>query len=440
MKRLLTLLLSLIIVFSCSIGTAFAAPSGEPDIEATTAILMDAHSGEILWEKHSGVQMAPASMTKMMTALLTVENLDMDTVVKIDKETAQTGGNNIAMTVGEKFTVEQLLKAMLVTSANDCAVALGKEISGSIDKFSKKMNKRAKQLGCTDTNFKNPNGLDNPKHRSTAHDMACIARAVMENETLREIVCMTEYKVPKTNKNGARQLYQTNRLLWDKNSIVYVNGEAEHPYYKYAIGVKTGYTDVAQGCLASCANKKGTELIAVVMHSSDLGRFGDSKAVLEYGFDNFRTYDFYSPGENVGEIKVKGSKHGKTPCEAAYYVSCNLSDGESESEYTVKTEWVDKVVAPCEAGTKVGELKVYKGDELINTTDVVTSEAAEEGVWSFIYNGHVAHPVQLALICIALLILILFILVLILRARNRRRRKLRRQARARQIAEERRNK
>lgn len=436
MKRFLSLLLSLIIVFTCSIGTALAAP----DIEATTGILIDAHSGEILWEKHSDVQMAPASMTKMMTALLTVENLDMDTVVKVDLETVQTGGNNITMSVGEKFTVEQLLKAMLVTSANDCAVALGKEISGSIPKFSKKMNKRAKQLGCTSTNFENPNGLDNSKHRSTAHDMACIAKAVMENETLREIVCMPEYVVPKTNKHDKRQLYNTNRLLWDKTNLVNVNGKQEHPYYKYAIGVKTGYTDVAQGCLSSAASKDGTELIAVVMHSSDLGRFGDSKALLKYGLKHFKTHDFYKPGDSAGEIKVKGSKMGKTPCEAAYYVSCNLSKGESESDYTVKTEWVDKVIAPCAAGTKVGELKVYKGDEFIHSADIITSEDAEEGVWSFIYNGHVAHPVQLVLICILILILLLFVLILILRARNRRRRKLRRQARARQLAEERRNK
>lgn len=437
MKKFLTFVLAFALLIGCSFQDAYAEVSEPPEIEATTAIIIDAHSGEVIWEKNSEVQMAPASMTKMMTAILVIENLSMDTVVTVDKDTVNTGGNVIYMKNGEKFTVEQLLKAMLVTSANDCAVALAKEISGSVEKFAALMNQKAGQLGCRNTSFVNPNGLDSAKHLSTAYDIAMIAKEFMKYDVLREIVSMDTYTLPKTNKHEYRVLYSTNRLLFDKTSEVKVNGNAEHPYYKYAIGVKTGYTDKAQGCLASAAYKNGTEIIAVVMHSSDLGRFGDSKALLEYALDNYRTEDLLKPGDAVGEIRIKGAAGGKTQCEAQYFASCSLAVGESADNYTTKVEWVDNVIAPVKAGTVVGTVGVYDGDKLISETPVVTSEDAEEGVFSFIYNGHVAYPGKLALIIIAAVIVLFFILIIVLRIANRRKRKKRRQERIRQLAEER---
>lgn len=437
MKKILTLLLSFAVMLSCFTQAAYAKEERLPDIDATTAILIDAHSGEVLWEKNSEVQMAPASMTKMMTAILAREYLKMDTVVEVDKETVHTGGNVIYMKKGEKFTVEQLMNAMLVTSANDCAVALAKEISGSVDKFAELMNKRAKELGCRNTHFVNPNGLDAKSHLSTAYDIAIIAREVMKDDVLREIVKQSTYTLPKTNKHEYRVLYSTNRLLFDKTNQTEVNGEMEQPYYKYAIGVKTGYTDLAQGCLASCAVKNGTELIAVVMHSTNMSRFGDSKEILSYGFENFRTHDFFKPGDNVGEIKVKGSAGGKTPCEAKYYVSCNLKDGESSEGYETKVEWADDVKVPCKKGTQVGEVAVYKDDTLIVKAPVVTSEDTEEGVFGFIYTGHPAHPFKLALICIVAIALVLMVLIVIARIRNKKRREKRRRERIRELAEER---
>ncbi len=441
MKRLLTVALTVVIALSMTLGSAVcafgASSKDEPEIEATTAILIDAKTGEVLFSKNENVQMAPASMTKIMTALLAIENLDMDTVVTIDDETPYTEGNIIYMHEGEKFTVEQLLKAMLVSSANDCAAALAKTMSGTLKDFANLMNGKAKELGAKNTNFVNPNGLDDKKHMSTAYDFAMIAKEAMKNETFREIVSMTSYTVPKTNKNKKRQLYTTNRLLSDKYNDIVVNGEYRKPYYKNAIGIKTGYTPVALGCLCAAAEKDGTELISVVMHSSDFGRFADTIALFEYGFANYATYNVYDKGETVETIKVKGGNPGEVRTVTDYYASVNLKKSESSDIVTKKIVWNDKIVAPLAKGTVVGQVMVYKNNELVTTTDIITADKVEEGMFSFLYNGHVAYPGKLALLIAAVVVVLLAIVIVILRIVNRRKRMKQRQRQAMKIARER---
>lgn len=441
MKRLLTVVLTVVIALSMTLGSAVcafgASSKDEPEIEATTAILIDAKTGEVLFSKNENVQMAPASMTKIMTALLAIENLDMDTVVTIDDETPYTEGNIIYMYEGEKFTVEQLLKAMLVSSANDCAAALAKTMSGTLKDFANLMNGKAKELGAKNTNFVNPNGLDDKKHMSTAYDFAMIAKEAMKNETFREIVSMTSYTVPKTNKNKKRQLYTTNRLLSDKYNDIVVNGEYRKPYYKNAIGIKTGYTPVALGCLCAAAEKNGTELISVVMHSSDFGRFADTIALFEYGFANYATYNVYDKGETVETIRVKGGNPGEVRTVTDYYASVNLKKSESSDIVTKKIVWNDKIVAPLAKGTVVGQVRVYKNNELVTTTDIITADKVEEGMFSFLYNGHVAYPGKLALLIAAVVVVLLAIVIAVLRLVNRRRRMKQRQRQAMKIARER---
>ena len=441
MKRLLTVALTVIIALTMTLGTSVcaygASSKDEPELEATTAILIDARTGEILFSKNENVQMAPASMTKIMTALLAIENLDMDTVVTIDDETPYTNGNIIYMHKGEKFTVEQLLKAMMVTSANDCAVALAKTMSGTVRDFSNLMNGKAKELGAKNTNFVNPNGLDKKKHMSTAYDMAMIAKEAMKNDTFREIVAMTEYTVPKTNKNKKRQLYTTNRLLSDKHNDINVNGEYRKPYYKNAIGIKTGYTPVAQGCLCAAAEKNGTELISVVMHSSDFGRFADTIALFEYGFANYATYNVYDKGETVETIKVKGGKPAAVKTVTEYYAAANLKKSESRDIVSKDIVWNDKIVAPIAKGTVVGQVKVYKDKELVTTTNIVAADKVEEGMFSFLYNGHVAYPGRLALLIAVTVLVLLAVAIVVIRVANRRKRMKQRQRQAMKIARER---
>lgn len=441
MKRLLTVALTVIVALSMILGTAVcvcAAPSkNEPEVEATTAILIDSKTGEVLFSKNENVQLTPASMTKIMTALLAIENLDMDTVVTIDDETPYTEGNIIYMHKGEKFTVEQLLKAMLVTSANDCAVALAKTMSGTIKDFSNLMNGKAKELGAKNTNFVNPNGLDDKGHVSTAYDMAMIAKEAMKNETFREIVAMTSYTVPKTNKNKKRPLYTTNRLLSDKYNDIVVNGEYRKPYYKNAIGIKTGYTPVALGCLTAAAEKNGTELISVVMHSSDFGRFADTIALFEYGFANYSTYTVYDKGEAVETIKVKGGKPDEVKGITSWDACVTLQKGENKDLVTEKIVWDNNLVAPIAKGTTVGAITLYKDGEPVAVTDIVAADKVEEGMFSFLYNGHVAYPGKLALLIAAIVLVLLAIAIVIIRIMNRRKRMKQRQRQAMKIARER---
>ena len=441
MKRLLTVALTVIVALTMTLGTsvcAYGASSKDAlELEATTAILIDAKTGEILFSKNKDVQLTPASMTKIMTALLAIENLDMDTVVTIDDETPYTEGNIIYMHKGEKFTVEQLLKAMLVTSANDCAVALAKTMSGTIKDFSNLMNGKAKELGAKNTNFVNPNGLDDKGHVSTAYDMAMIAKEAMKNETFREIVAMTSYTVPKTNKNKKRPLYTTNRLLSDKYNDIVVNGEYRKPYYKNAIGIKTGYTPVALGCLTAAAEKNGTELISVVMHSSDFGRFVDTIALFEYGFANYSTYTVYDKGEAVETIKVKGGKPDEVKGITSWDACVTLQKGENKDLVTEKIVWDNNLVAPIAKGTTVGAITLYKDGEPVAVTDIVAADKVEEGMFSFLYNGHVAYPGKLALLIAAIVLVLLAIAIVIIRIMNRRKRMKQRQRQAMKIARER---
>ncbi len=441
MKRLLTVALTVIVALTMTLGTsvcAYGASSKDAlELEATTAILIDAKTGEILFSKNKDVQMAPASMTKIMTALLAIENLDMDTVVTIDDETPYTEGNIIYMHPGEKFKVEQLLKAMLVSSANDCAVALAKTMSGTVKDFANLMNGKAKELGAKNTNFVNPNGLDDKRHVSTAYDFAMIAKEAMKNETFREIVSMTSYTVPKTNKNKKRPLYTTNRLLSDKYNDIVVNGEYRKPYYKDAIGIKTGFTPVALGSLCAAAERNGTELISVVMHSSDFGRFADTIALFEYGFANYSTYTVYDKGEAVETIKVKGGKPDEVKTVTDYYAAVNLKKSESKDIVTKDIVWNDKIVAPIAKGTVVGQVKLYKNKKLVTTTNIVTADKVEEGMFSFLYNGHVAYPGKLALLIAAIVLVLLAIVLVIIRIVNRRKRMKQRQRQAMKIARER---
>lgn len=427
MKRFLSVfLMSILITMSFSALNVFAA---EPQVEGTTAILIDAHSGQQIWEKNKDVQMAPASLTKMMTAILTVENLEMDTVVTADEEAAGTEEMCIHMKVGEEFTVEQLLKAMIIGSENDCAVALAKTMSGSIKDFTNLMNGRAKELGCKNTHFVNPNGLPGKGHLSTAADMAIIAKKFMEYEELRDIAKKTSYTIKKTNKSAKRKIHSSNRMLYDKQSMCEVNGKQEPCYYKYAIGIKTGFTQAAQSCLAAAAKKGDTELIAIVLHSSDLNRYGDTKSMLKYGFNNTKTYDIYKPGDEVGKIKVKGSKAGKTPCVATYYVSANIKGEKDKKNIRTEVDYVDKIIAPVAKGTVVGHINVYDGDKLVSSTAVKTAEKAEEGVFGFVYTHHVAHPVQLAFVIILFIIALLLAGIILLRLKYRRQRMRRKRRR-----------
>lgn len=403
---------------------SFAATGKEPVIEAKAAVLIDASTGEVLFDKNMNQKMYPASTTKIMTALLVLENLKLSQIVTIDKETALTGGSQINLVEGEKITVEQLLYALLLKSANDSAVALAKAVSGSVPQFAELMNERAKELGAKNTHFVTPNGLPNDNHYTSAYDLAMIAKGAMQNQEFRKLVTTLKYTIPQTNKSAARELKNPNKLLYSKAKIS-VNGVMRPFKYKGATGIKNGYTDEAGRCLVASAKRGDRELISVVLNTSADGKFADSIALLDYGFDNYKSELAIKKGESVGNIKViKGAASSVDVVAAkSAYVSV-FDENTEESQIRSKVIIDHEIKAPVAKGQQVGKVEIYKGNDLVDQVDAVAAKSVDQGGFlsTFGIPDWVTHMV---LGVIALLVILKILSKIAVRNRKRKQRRRR---------------
>lgn len=253
-----------------------------PHVDAKSAILIDADTGTILYEKNSHIKAYPASVTKLLTALVTVENCSLSETLTVsyDAEHSVTWEDSkLAIYEGEQFTVEDALYALLLHSANDIAYALGEHVGGTIPDFANMMNQRAAELGALNTHFANASGLNDPEHYTTAYDIAMFGRACMNNSTITGIMKNNSYVIAPTNKyNQQRTVYQRHEMLRKNSSF----------YYEYAVGGKTGFTDESQYTLCTFATKDDMNLIAVVLLCEEPNmRYNDTIALFNYGFDNF---------------------------------------------------------------------------------------------------------------------------------------------------------
>lgn len=256
--------------------TTNTAQVAEPAISAEGAALINANTGEILFEKNGTKQFYPASITKLMTALLTVENCDLSDTVTFSKTATtnlESGAVTLKLTEGDQLTVEQCLYGLLLKSANEIANGLAEHISGSVSAFADQMNVKAKELGCTGTHFANPNGLNDTQHYTTPIDMARIASAAFANPTVAKVASTLSYQFPATKNAGARTITMGHKMLNPDDSR----------YYQGIVAGKTGYTSKAGNTLATCAERNGVRLVAVVMKSSQT-HYTDTKALLDYGF------------------------------------------------------------------------------------------------------------------------------------------------------------
>ena len=431
MKKLIAIIMTALVIIQAAPNVAYAA-SDPPTIQAETGVVIDVKTGQVLYDKNMNEQRYPASTTKVITAILALENLDLNKVVTIDAETPFTGGSRIYLLEGEQITVEQLLYALLLESANDAAVALGKEIAGDIPSFAEMMNKKAAELGAKNTHFVNPNGLHDDAHVTTAYDLATIAREAMKNEKFRELVTTYRYVIPATNKQDTRYLYNTDRLIYDEKTKVPVNGVMRVAKYEGATGIKTGYTPEAGGCLIAGAIRGDTELISVVMKSTDAGRFGDAIALLDYAFDNYKSVKAMDADTILGEIPVDRGSVNKVEVVAATTAFATLPAEASNSLLNTKIKLDEKVRAPVSQGQKVGKVEIYEGDMLVGTVDAIaTSEIPEGGVLSIIgITDERAKTIEMAFTSVIILIILLFAAYVALKRRQIKRRKQRRQERA----------
>ncbi len=263
-------------------GTAGAAMATDvilqtPEISAQAAVVYDVTHGKILYEKEADIRLYPASTTKLMTALLVLEKADLNSTVTFSKTAVtnlESGAVTLKLTEGDRVSVKDCLYGLLLKSANEVANGLAEHVGGSISGFADMMNQRAKELGCTGTNFVNPSGLNDPNHYTTCRDMAKIAAAAFANETLCKIGGTLSYEFPATKNAPARTITPGHKMLYPSDSR----------YYGGIVGGKTGYTSLAGNTLVTCVEKNGVRIIAVVMKAKST-QYTDTKALLDYGFE-----------------------------------------------------------------------------------------------------------------------------------------------------------
>ncbi len=258
-------------------------PAG-PEIGAESAILMEVNTGTILYAKNIHAKLYPASITKILTALIVSEKCDMNEMVTFSSDSIHSinwrEDANLGINVGDSITMEQCLYGLLVGSANEVAYAMAEHIcgEGNVEEFSKLMNQTAKELGCTDSNFITPNGIHDENHYTSAHDMALIAQAFFSNEMLCKMSCTTSYHIPQTATQPREDM-----IVWAKSKLL----PGKEYEYEYLLGTKTGYTDDARQTLVSCAQKDGLKLVCVILKEETPYQFTDTIELFNYGFENF---------------------------------------------------------------------------------------------------------------------------------------------------------
>ncbi len=417
-------------LFLTGVAPSFAANSDEveikpsakiswedaPAIEGTSAILMDAKSGEILYEKNAYEKRDPASIAKIMTCLVVLESMELDEkVTSTINFDGPTGGMGINIKKGEVFTVEQLLYALMLTSANDAAEVLAVSAGGTIKNFCDMMNERAARCGAENTHFNNPNGLNttDKANVTTAYDLTIISREAMKNEKFREIVATVDYKLPKTNKSAARNLINVNRTISDGESEFPEAKEyAQEGFYRYegAVGVKTGYTSPAGDCFCGWAVKEDTALIGVVLNSSTYEtRFEDVIKLWDYGFEKYYTYPVAYASDILGEISVKRGEKNNVNVSAKNDLAITLNAEYKSKGITTEIDTPSELIAPVKKGDEAGKLIVYKDGVPVAEEILIAAEDVDKGgILSYI--GIADEDISKLIIAILIVIIALYAL------------------------------
>ena len=361
-KLMLTLIVASLFI------PAVKAEGDSLNLSSEAAILMDAESGKILYEKNTQEQLPMASMTKIMSMLLIMENIEEGNLtyedkVLISENASGMGGSQVFLQAGEEYTVSDLLNCIAVSSANDAVVAMAEKISGSVDAFVTLMNERAKELGLENTNFANPHGLDDENHHSTAYDMAVMARELLKHEDILKYTSIYEDYL--TKPDGSQVwLVNTNRLV---------------RFYDGVDGLKTGYTTEAGYCLTATAKKSDLRLISVVMASSSAEeRSSDTSTLLTYGFNSFKNNIIYSKDKSLGKVKVEKGKIEEIDVYLKEDATEILSVTEKPSDYSFNIK-VDKIVSPVKAGTVVGTAEIIDNNgNIVKEAEIIVKEDIEK--------------------------------------------------------------
>lgn len=348
--------------------TNIEAAGAEPQIQGETGILIDATTGQVLWEKNAHQQMLPASTTKIMTTILALELGNLDDVTVTSSNARHQIGSSLYLEEGEEILVRDLLYGVMLRSGNDAAVVAAEYISGSVEEFAQLMNTRAKELGALNTNFVNPNGLHDDNHLTTAYDLAMITKHALTIPEFREIVQTSSTHIPWPSEEWDRRLDNGNRLL---------------TRYQGATGVKTGYTSRSGSTFVGSANRDGFELIAVTLRSTQT--FDDASTLLDYGFDNFEKNLILSSDQPITLAPVRyGDRVEVMSIGEVYYTT-----GKNIPLNIVLTPVLKDLEAPVSTGVLAGQLEVTVNGQLISTLPLITTHEVERKITTFwwFYGG-----------------------------------------------------
>lgn len=414
--------ISLSLVFSVFLSVcSFAA---DIDINAKAALLIDSESGQVVYSKNADEKLYPASITKLMTALIVAEENDLSETITVTAsalENLSAAGSSVGLKKGEKITVDNLLICLLVASANEAANILAEHNAGSVDAFIEKMNKKAEELGLKSTHFVNAHGLHDDDHYTCASDVAIIARRVMQNKRLSEIVAIEKATIPATNLEEERLFFNTNSMLSPYKERTYL--------YKYTTGIKTGHTTPAGLCLAASATKGDSSFIAVVLGASygenkEKGHFIETTKLFKWGFENFEKKTLLSKTTPVSEIKVRlaWDRDHIIASPKADFACLVPTDYNPEKLELVKTipETLD---APIAKGDKLGTVKlVYDGAEL-GEIDIVAIDDVDRSIILYVWDllTSLLGTTIAKIVLILLGAFIIFYLFYIVRFNSRRR-------------------
>lgn len=372
MKRIFKNCLAVVlaVLICCSLTVSYGAISAE-EISAPSAVLIEAETGKVLFDKESNQVRACASITKVMTMILVMEAIDagklkMEDMVTSSAHAASMGGSDIWLEEGEVMSVYDLIKATMVASANDAAVALAEEVEGSEDAFVAKMNEKARELGMKNTTFKNCNGLDEEGHLTSAYDVALMSQELIKHEEIFEFTSIwLDYL-----RDGKTQIVNTNKLLKS---------------YKGITGLKTGTTSQAGSCISATAKRDGLTLIAVVLGgTTGKERFADATKLLDYGFAN---YCVYTPtfDEEIPEFAVINGMQPNLKAQANLSGSFVIEKGKNK-DITYKLNMSEEITAPINKGDKVGTLTFYLGKEKLREYPIVANHLVEEMNFGLVFK------------------------------------------------------
>ncbi|WP_143315586.1 D-alanyl-D-alanine carboxypeptidase family protein [Clostridium sp. HBUAS56017] len=403
LKRII-ITFSIFSIFVCAIPSLKVSAAKEPPkLNSNGVALMDATTGQLLYSKNPDTHYYPASTTKILTALVVLENAKLDDKVTVGKKPPTVDGTAIGLKEGEVFTVEELLLGLLMESGNDCAEALAEHVSGSNEEFAKLMNKRAKKAGATNSNFKNPSGLPDPDHYTTPRDLALIMKDAIKNPDFIRIDRTYSLQISPSTIDGSRRWLNNHNYILDSKS---------NYYYKYSVASKKGYTTEAHFTNIISATKDGHTLITSCLDGEGINQvYGDVNKIFDYGFENFELKKLYCEGDEIGSFMVDDET--KVPLLAGkdIYYCTNIAD---KNNLKASIDYSDPIGLEKETFNRGNVLTIAK--VLVNGTeftelDLVSGIDREFNSKKAIDNFYDENSTKIKVAITAVLLLIIFIFI-----------------------------